>query len=356
MTFKKIQTALIGLGFGQHVAETMILTGEGSNFIELKAVCDLDQEKLQAFQSNHPQVDIYDDIDTLLKTDIPTITLVTGPIGRAKLIDKILDAGKDIMTTKPFELDSAEAERVLQKAKGLGRIIFINSPSSDGADDIEQIQNWQEEHQLGQLVAGRWECWYKAIQKADGSWYDDPSLCPAAPLFRLGIYGINDIVQLFSEPDQLHVMESKILSEKPTPDLAQMNIRFKDGAMVSMLSGWCMEPYKNALSLNLYYENGTIIRDSSYDETMSSASLKLYLPNNSHNDPTRDQGFEKPAKEISLETEKTNHSYPWELFHTAVTQRKYIHGKSNSNAIVNAIKIIEGMKASSLGNKPHYFN
>jgi hypothetical protein len=45
--------------------------------------------------------------------NIPVIGLYTGPVGRAALIHRIIEAGKDVMTTKPFELDSEAALAVM---------------------------------------------------------------------------------------------------------------------------------------------------------------------------------------------------------------------------------------------------
>jgi predicted dehydrogenase len=352
----KIPTAVVGLGFGQFVAREMIVKGDGAPYFDLAAVCDADAPRVKE-ASEEFGVKGYTDLDELLANpDIPTITLITGPVGRAKLIDKILDAGKDVITTKPFESDAAEAERILKKAKELGRAIFINSPSSDKANDLLQIEEWAKEHKLGKLVAGRWEGWYHHVQKADGSWYDDPELCPAAPLFRLGIYGINDIVQLFDTPQELHVMESRIIGEKPTSDLAQMAIRFVDGSMMTMLAGWCMNPMRSINTLNLYFENGSITREADAGAYDNGVQLKLFLPNYGTEDPSSDLGFGVPAYSRRISGGKTNHAYPWELFHEAVSTRKNLQGHSDPYNIVKAIKIVEGMKASSLSKKPHIFS
>ncbi len=92
------------------------------------------------------------------------------------------------MTTKPFELDPKAAMATLREARRRHRIIHLNCPAPLLSPDLEQIERWREEFQLGKPVGARADAWTNYREKADGSWYDDPKLCPVAPIFRIGIY------------------------------------------------------------------------------------------------------------------------------------------------------------------------
>src|SRR5205807_937126 len=106
---------------------------------------------------------------------------------------------------KPFELDSVAARSVLEEARALGRMIFINSPSPECPAYLTQIRRWHEEHMLGRPVGCRGEMLVSYREKADGRWLDDPALCPAAPLFRIGIYTLNDLVRVFGRVESVQV-------------------------------------------------------------------------------------------------------------------------------------------------------
>lgn len=340
-----LPVGLVGLNFGATIAAEMRTNPRMAGY-RLAMVCDLDEAKARAFGAEHG-VPYTSDLDTLLADPaIPAVILMTGPQGRATLIDRIISAGKDVITTKPFETSADAAERVLRKAAELGRGVFINSPSTGKSPELDQIRAWEKDFQLGRLVGARWEGGYKAVEKADGSWYDDPEQCPAAPLFRLGIYGVNELVQLFGEPDSLQVQESRFLTGRPTSDLAQMQIRFKNGGLVSLMAGWCFEPRHGVMHLKLFYEQGCITRHMDLVKSNHHVVMNLYLP---------EEGFSRAAQTLELDLQALGYGYPWEAFYEAVTTGQGLVKPENHRHMVQAIRLMEGMKASSMTHKPYTF-
>src|SRR5690606_1581322 len=95
------------------------------------------------------------------------------------------------MTTKPFEVDPDAAADVLAEAQRLGRFVHLNSPTPVMPVDLQQVLDWRDRFDLGRPVGCRLETYASYHEQADGSWLDDPERCPAAPIFRLGIYLIN---------------------------------------------------------------------------------------------------------------------------------------------------------------------
>jgi predicted dehydrogenase len=342
---KKLKIGVVGLRFGQYMIDNEILTGPGSAYFELAAICDIDASKLQAKAVEYG-VKGYDSLEALLSdNDIPVVGLFTGPVGRAEQIRKIINAGKDIMTTKPFELDSRKAEKVLQEVRDKGRIVYLNSPCASASDDFAIITEWQRKYNLGRPVAGNHACWYKNVEKADGSWYDDPELCPVAPIFRLGIYGLNDLVRIFGEADSVQVMESRIFTGRPTPDLARMNIKFKDGSLVSLMDGWVPQPQCNGSSLTIFYENGTIFINPINDPIRYSGTEKITL-----SVYTADTTG-KPAETVVISEQQLSSAYQWDVFYNSVTTGQRPKNETPDKVIVDALKIIEAMKIASKSGK-----
>ena len=87
------------------------------------------------------------------------VVLFCGPVGRAKLVQEIIRGGKHVMTTKPFDLDPDAALEVLQGARRLGRILYMNSPSPLLSPDVRQINTWVKEYDLGRAIAARFDTW-----------------------------------------------------------------------------------------------------------------------------------------------------------------------------------------------------
>lgn len=323
MSLNRLRIGIVGLGFGKWIVE-QIVSGPASEYMELAALCDLDEQKATALARQYG-AKMYGSLDDLLSdASIPTVGLFTGPAGRAELVRRSIRAGKDVMTTKPFELDPKAALEVLTEAKHLGRIVHMNSPSPLPSADLEQIERWREEFHLGHPVGGRTETWAYYRDKADGTWYDDPRRCPVAPMFRLGIYWINDLVRLFGEPESVQVMQSRLFTGRPTADNAQLNILFRNGAIASVFASFCVndtDSYGNRSTLN--YENGTVRRDRT--------RLSLLAPDSAG-------GTRKEC--VTVKT--VSGEYQWDVFSRAA-RGEALKGEITPLQIVTGLKVIAAM-------------
>lgn len=256
---KAVRTGLLGLRFGAGLAVQRILNTENEKYIQLTCVCDMDRALADRFASEHA-LKAYYSLDEMLKdADIEAVMIFTAPAGRAALMRQCLRANKHILTTKPFELDHRQALEVLKEAEEKNLVIHLNSPAPYPSGDLAQIRAWQKEYALGMPVAAYWETYVSYHEKADGKWFDDPEKCPAAPLFRLGIYGINELIALFGKVDSVELAESRLFTGRPTPDNAALLIRFASGAIGQVFASFCIGDgtlYPSALTL--HFQRGTI--------------------------------------------------------------------------------------------------
>lgn len=256
-----VTIVILGLNYGRNVVHELAELDDAP--VCLAGLCDLDRTKAAALAAEHGGLPVYDSLDAILADpSVDAVGLYTGPDGRAALLERIVTAGKHVMTTKPFETDVTAAAAVLRKARDLGRVIHLNSPNPGLCPDLATILAWQEEFELGMPVAARSEVWAHYREQPDGSWYDDPARCPTAPLFRLGIYAINDLVRVFGPARQVSLFESRLFTERPTADQAQLGIQFESGALATVFASFCVrdgDHYRNGLTLN--FERGTIYRN-----------------------------------------------------------------------------------------------
>lgn len=338
-----LKLGMIGLNFGGYIAETLAASPTKA-FFQLAAVCDQDSARADEFGRRNG-VKAYHSLEALLADEeIPVVALFTSPSGRADLLRRIIRAGKDVMTTKPFELDSRAARSVLEEAQSLGRVIHLNSPPPEIPAYLRQIEHWRREYDLGQPVHCRGEMLVSYREKADGRWLDNPALCPAGPIFRLGIYTMNDLVRLFGQVHEVQVMTSRLFTGRPTPDNAQLNLRFGNGALGSIYASFCVDNGQHyANSLVLHYERGTIFRNVlpvGYGKAEGSSRLLLMATQGNH---------EVVVKELELP--EICGSYQWESFHRAVMERRPLADFEN---IVHGIGIVEAVVRSeqSGGTEP----
>ena len=271
---KRPTIVLVGLNFGRHIV-AQLMEGEGRKFMKLTGLCDIDRPKAEALNEKYGGgLKIYTSLDDVLADpDVRTVGLYTGPVHRADLLRKIIRAGKDVMTTKPFELDPEAGTAILKEAAELGRIIHLNSPNPGISPDLEQILKWQKELGLGRPVAARAETYARYNEKPDGSWYDNPDLCPAPPIFRLGIYLINDLVRLMGRVKRVSVFSTRLFTGRPTADNSQLSLEFESGALACIFDSFCVrdgDHYRNSLELN--FDNGTVFRNVGPCRDMAASS------------------------------------------------------------------------------------
>ena len=341
----KVKIAIVGLGFGHQIVRHIAEESAGE-YMELAAVCDMDEEKAKLYGEKHG-VPYYTDLNELLQQDdIPTIGLYTGPVGRAKLLNTILDAGKDIMTTKPFETDCDAALQVLKRAESLGRVLHLNSPNPCLADDLALAKLWSKKHNLGPALSCTLTVWCRYHEVADGTWYDDPVKCPVPPIFRLGIYLINDLVGIFGEAEKVTVLSSRMFTGRPTADQGQLSILFKNGEIATIFASFCIEDgdqYQNTMILN--HERGTIYRNSGpYRKTLAGdqkSEMSLVMGN-----PREPEKRRVEENEIVL---SASGRYQWNYFAQAV-RGEDIPQVTKPEDVVAALRIIEALSEADQGN------
>ncbi|MFE5320835.1 Gfo/Idh/MocA family protein [Paenibacillus sp. NPDC056579] len=331
----KLNIGIVGLRFGSTVIEEL-LNGDGGRRFRIHAVCDIDSAKAEACASKYGAKP-YGSLESLLADpEVQVIGLFTPPAGRAELIDRIISSGRDVMTTKPFELDPQKALNILTKANRLKRVVHLNSPGPVWHDSLRHIQTWREKYGLGIPVGCRSDIWVNYHERPDGGWYDDPEQCPAAPIFRLGIYIINDMVRLFGPAQQAAVMSSRLITERPTADNAQLSLRFRNGAIANIFGSFCVDDsqrYKSPMILN--FQHGTIYGHVLPKQDGEPSRLLLV---------TKDRATGERVTEEAAVTGDSG-AYQWDVLDRAVRDRRP-NEDSYIRDIVEGIRIIRAMNLS----------
>jgi predicted dehydrogenase len=270
----------------------------------------------------------------LAEPGIRVVGLFSGPVGRAELIRRIIRAGKDVMTTKPFETDPTAARAILDEARTLGRTILLNSPEPEPPSYLSQVLAWQTEFALGRPVACRAESFVPYREQADGRWLDDPLRCPVAPVFRIGIYLIHDVVRVFGRVAAVQVLANRIFTGRPTPDNAQLALEFENGALGTIAASFCIDNgqhYANSLWLN--FERGSVTRNAqpvAYGQAEYSSRLQLAAV---------DGGRE--VKMRNWESPETSGAYPWATLADMIEGRRKV--ETPVDLVVHGLEIIAAM-------------
>jgi predicted dehydrogenase len=330
-----LKIAFVGLRFGDHVIENQILKGKGSRWFSLAGVTDI-KAALSESRAAHYGVKSYPSYAALLADpQVDVVGIFTPPTGRAEMIRQAINSGKHVITTKPFELRAGAALDVLLEAEKLGRVVHMNSPSPLLSPDWQCVQDWRNRYTLGRPIAAHFTTWASYRESADGGWYDDPVRCPAAPIFRIGVYGVNDMVRLLGPAESVQVITSRLFTDRPTPDNAEMSIRFKNGCIGGVFASFCVNDgnsYADAVVVN--FENGTVYLNAAPPETAySQIQLQLVI---------RDGDGPRTVEHATVPIGERAGTYQWDVLYRA------IHGERPADLITpaqiaQAIAVVEAM-------------
>jgi predicted dehydrogenase len=258
---ERFRIAVVGLKFGSWMLEHEF-AGPAAEWFDVVALCDRDPQ-LTAQWAARTGLPGYTELATLLE-QVPcaVIGLFTGPVGRAALIRQIVAAGRDVITTKPFERSATAAEYALRDARARGRVVLSNLPAPHMSRDIAQIQRWRDEHALGRPIGYHAATWCAYHEQADGSWYDDPAQCPAAPIYRLGIYLLDDLAWFMAPVTDVQLAQSRIATGRPTADTAALTLRHADGTIGTVFASFAIDDAQAyRCALQLHFAHGTITRN-----------------------------------------------------------------------------------------------
>jgi predicted dehydrogenase len=339
---RPVRLALVGANFGAGIARHLV--GEANPWVTLTGICDLNPHARQAL-AQELELGSWNELDDALNDpEVEGIALFTPPQGRAGLIRRAIRAGKHVLTTKPFELSEPDARRALEEAADAGLVIHLNSPSPRGGADIRQIREWCNTFSLGAPIGFHAETWADYHESPSGDWKDDPSLCVAAPILRIGVYFLNDFLPLLGEPVSLHAEASRIRTARPTADNAQISVAFANGALGTVFASFCVSdghPYTDHISLK--WERGHIERwmkrEAFPNMSRDRAHLRLRLPDG------RTEEFTTPRGDYAG-------WYDWEAFHAAVRHGAASGCLQSPDTVLYGVRLLEAMRQSIDSGKP----
>ena len=339
----KLRVAVLGLNFGRQLIDRSFAPeGQADSDFELVGVCDVDRAKSDAAAARYG-VEAYYSMDALLAENrIPVVVDIAGPVGRAERIGEMIRAGKDVMTTKHFETAPGAAAAVLEEARSLWRVIHLNSPNPGASPDLAAMLSWRGQFDLGAPVAARAEVWTHYREEADGSWYDDPNQCPMAPVLRLGVYLINDLVRILGRARRVAVMGTRLFTGRPTDDNGQLSIEFENGALANVFASFCVrdgDHYRNGLTLN--YERGTVYRNVGPERAGEETELGVVV---------NDDMWAPRRLAAQMTVPRCNGEYDWTGFAAAVRREADAPGYEIDH-IVEPLRILDAMAKAAKSGK-----
>lgn len=143
----------------------------------------------------------------------------------------------------------------------------------------------------------------------------------------------------------VQVMESRLLTNRPTSDLARVQMKFASGALADLVAGWVTTPDRGESSLSLYFENGTIHRNP---VNLPVDGITWHGLGMTYLTVSTSQCVDgMPMETVRIPSSKVSRAYQWEVFNREVKTRERPQNETKDEVVVNSVRVLEAIKRAS---------
>lgn len=252
---KKIKWGVIGSG-GIAQRRTIPEGISQAQHAELVAVYDINLEvnKAVAAKFNAKAVQ---SIAELLDLDIDAV-YIASPINlHLEHAIACARAKKHIFCEKPLGMSVEEAEAMIKICQHEGVYLGTGLMMRFLAQHQVALKLIQE-GKLGQPVYGRAQlsCWYPPIE---GAWRQDPTVGGGGSLMDMGSHCIDLLEMFFGPVKSVSCFINNSIHAYPSEDAAIVSLSFKNGALATVDSCFCIPDNSSKNILELYGSGGSIL-------------------------------------------------------------------------------------------------
>ena len=225
----KLGVAVVGIGFWgrNHVRVFSELPRT-----ELKAVCDLNKERVTAI-ANQYKVDAYTDSRKLFRRkDIQAVSICTWTTTHAEEAAKAIRAGKDALVEKPIASTVREAKRIVRFAERRNRRLMIGFIERFNPG-VQNIKNMIYRGDVGTIVS--------ATSKRVSEWPE--RIGDVGVVKDTAIHDIDVMRYIFEEDPTAVFAKIGNLRHSKYEDYAQIMLTFEHGKTAFLEANW-LTPYK----------------------------------------------------------------------------------------------------------------
>lgn len=204
---------------------------------EMAAFCDLVEERAKQRRDAYaPQADVYRDYrEVLARDDIEVLDIATHPEVRVRIIEDAINAGKHVLSQKPFVLDLEVGHRLVDLADQKGVKLAVNQ-NGRWAPYFRYMQEAMRTGWLGEILS------YDAIVQWDHTWVQGSEFEEVHHLllYDFAVHWFDAAVTFFPGRKAIKVFatakHAKGQPVKP-PLLANATVEFEDGVATLSFSG-----------------------------------------------------------------------------------------------------------------------
>ncbi len=146
---RKISVAIIGLGYW---GPNWLRNFAAQRDCVVKYVCDVSQNRLDAYAHAYPSTVFTDSYETLLNDpELELIAIVTPTSSHFSLAKQALEAGKHVLIEKPMTQTASQAQSLIELAGKQGKLIFVDHTFAF-SPAVEEVEKEIRKGTLGNLL------------------------------------------------------------------------------------------------------------------------------------------------------------------------------------------------------------
>lgn len=216
-----------------------------SGDVEIVALCDIDEQRLNEVGKKYPNARLYTDYEEMIdKEELDAVDICTPNNIHSKAAVYALDRGVHVMCEKPDAVSVAEAEKMKKSAEESGKTLMVMR-NNRYRPTTKFLKQYIAEGKMGEIYAGRCGWIRRRGIPGWGGWFTDKEQAGGGPLIDLGVHIIDLSMYLMGNAKPVTVSGCTYLkfphtsySKIDVEDLAMGFIRFDNGACLQIEFSW----------------------------------------------------------------------------------------------------------------------
>ncbi|MDC3412174.1 Gfo/Idh/MocA family oxidoreductase [Aquibacillus sp. 3ASR75-11] len=243
--------------------------------VELVALCDLNEDRLQENGKRYDVAELYTDYHDLLKNEaIDAVSICTWNNSHAEIAIAAMEAGKHVLVEKPLSMTVDEALAVEATQRKTGKLLQVGFVRRHG-DNAKLLKTFIDHGELGEIYYAKTSCLRRLGNP--GGWFSDITKSGGGPLIDLGVHMIDICWYFMGKPRPVSVSGNtykklgnrshignlsfyKAADYDPTlndvEDLTNAMIRFENGASIMVDVSFTLQAKKDELYVKLFGDKG----------------------------------------------------------------------------------------------------
>lgn len=245
------------IGVGKSISNHLNAVRAVGDRVELVAAVDIDEARVKEICAEYNIPNAYTDAAEMLAAEKPDLVhIVTPPATHKTLIISCLEAGAWVFCEKPLCVSLAEFDEISQAEARTGRYVSTVFQWRFGSA-AKHLKHLIQNGVLGNSLVGVCNTlWYRTQDYYRVSWRGKWETEVGGPTATLGIHLVDLFLWLMDDWEEVRAMAGTLDRDIEVEDVSMALIRFKNGAMGSIINS-ALSPRQESY-LRLDFQRATV--------------------------------------------------------------------------------------------------